>query len=88
MNGDLEEEIYMKIPPGFGNDLTTKKVCKSKKALYGLKQSPRVWFGRFAKVMENMRYKVREIIHCLSSIQIQGSHNSFGICRRHHHDGK
>lgn len=27
------------------------------KALYGLKQSPRVWFGRFSKVMISMGYK-------------------------------
>ena len=37
--------------PGFGSNLATKK------SLYGLKQSPRVWFGRFAKVMKNIRYK-------------------------------
>lgn len=38
LNGNLEEEIYMKQPPGFtkGN-----KVCKLKKGLYGLKQSAR-----------------------------------------------
>ena len=46
-HGELEEEIYMSIQPGFnGND--GNKVCWLKKALYGLKQSPRAWFGRFA----------------------------------------
>ena len=54
LHGDLEKEIFMEIPPGFGNDLATKKVCKPKEALYGLKQSSRVWFRRFAKVMKNM----------------------------------
>ena len=33
LHGDLEEEIVMEIPPGFGNDLASKKVCKLKKAL-------------------------------------------------------
>lgn len=40
LNSDLDEEIYLKPPPGFeGND----KVCKLRKSLYGLKQAARVW---------------------------------------------
>ena len=45
LHGDLDEEIYMEIPPGFGFNLEGNKVCKLKKALYGRKQSPRAWFG-------------------------------------------
>lgn len=37
--GDLKEEIYMEIPPGY--EQTRNKVCKLRKALNGLKQSPR-----------------------------------------------
>ena len=45
LDGDLEEEIYMEVPPRFGSNLATKKVCKMKKAPYMLKQSPKdtVW---------------------------------------------
>ena len=42
LNGDLREEIYMDIPPGYGNTKSTGKVCRLKRALYRLKQSPRV----------------------------------------------
>ena len=41
LQGYLDEEIYMDIPPGF--ESTKGKVCKLRNALYGLKQSPRAW---------------------------------------------
>ena len=43
LHGELEEEIYMSIPPWFSKS-DGNKVCRLKKALYGLKQSPRAWF--------------------------------------------
>ena len=65
LHGDLEEEIYMEIPPGFGNDLDKNKVCRLKKALYGLKQSPRAWFGKFTKVMIAVGFKQSQGDHTL-----------------------
>nr|ABA93730.1 retrotransposon protein, putative, unclassified [Oryza sativa Japonica Group] len=56
LHGDLHEEVYMEIPPGFGNSQTVGKVCKLKKSLYGLKQSPRAWFDRFRHAVCDMGY--------------------------------
>jgi len=40
LNADVEEEVYMALPKGFGKD---GMVCRLKKSLYGLKQAPRNW---------------------------------------------
>lgn len=65
LHGDLEEEIYMEVPPGYTRQTAASTVCKLKKALYGLKQSPRAWFGRFTKVMTDLGYKQSQGDHTL-----------------------
>jgi len=42
---DLQEEVFMKPPPGF---IISRLglVCKLQKSLYKLKQAPRCWFAR------------------------------------------
>ena len=65
LHGDLDEEIYINIPPEFERNIGNK-VCKLKKAaLYGLKQYPRAWFRRFSKVMKEFGYKQSQGDHTL-----------------------
>ena len=40
LNADVEEEVFMEMPKGFGKD---GQVCRLLKSLYGLKQAPRNW---------------------------------------------
>lgn len=42
--GELEEDIFMRQPPGFHDG--TNKVCELKISLYGLIQAPRCWNKR------------------------------------------
>ena len=37
LHGDLQEEVYMEIPPGFDTAQTKGKALRLKKSLYGLK---------------------------------------------------
>lgn len=72
--GNLEEEIYMKQPPGYIQDPT--KVCKLNKSLYGLKQAPRCWNQRFTSFLLGLGFKRSEADPCLF-IRQRGEHKTF-----------
>ena len=65
LHGELEEEVYMKPPPGFSEAYNLKEGCRLERALYGLKQSPHAWVGRFTSAMKKFGYKQSNLDHTL-----------------------
>jgi hypothetical protein len=59
LNGDLEEEIYMKPPEGYEQYSTDGRLlyCLLLKALYGLKQGGRQWYLKLSEVMKEIGFR-------------------------------
>ena len=70
IHGELEEEVYMNVPPGCKLTDCKSMVCRLKKALYGLKQSPRMWFRKLTRVMRSMNYMQSNDDHTMFSASI------------------
>jgi hypothetical protein len=73
LNGDLEEEIYMKQPEGFVVRGKKGLVCKLKRSLYGLKQSPRMWYQNFDTYILSFRFVRSKVDHFIYSKE-EGGH--------------
>ncbi|CAL1392356.1 unnamed protein product [Linum trigynum] len=56
LHGDLDEEVYMKMPEGFGQPNDTR-VCRLKRSLYGLKQASRNWHAKFTSSLLQLGFK-------------------------------
>jgi len=48
LQGTLEEEVYMTLPPGHKNEHDKSLVCRLHKSIYGLKQSPHAWYAKLS----------------------------------------
>lgn len=74
LHGNLEEEIFMKQPPGFAVKGQESKVCRLKKSIYGLKQAARSWNNRLHKILEEEGFKRCDADPCLYRKMMGGRH--------------
>ncbi|XP_070664508.1 uncharacterized mitochondrial protein AtMg00810-like [Malus domestica] len=56
LHGELEEEVFMKLPLGHPQPKNPEMVCKLHKSIYGLKQSPRAWYAKLSHVLERVGF--------------------------------
>jgi hypothetical protein len=56
LHGVLEEEVYMRQPPGYEELSHRHYVCKLQKAIYGLKQAPRAWYSRLSSKLQSLGF--------------------------------
>nr|KAJ0198658.1 hypothetical protein LSAT_V11C600318930 [Lactuca sativa] len=65
LNGDLDEEIYMKQPEEFVMSGIEHKVCKLKKSLYGLEKAPKQWHQKFDDVVFSNGFALNQADKCV-----------------------
>jgi hypothetical protein len=56
LHGVLEEEVYMKQPPGFVDPSCPSYHCRLDKALYGLMQAPWAWYSHLSDKLQSIGF--------------------------------
>jgi hypothetical protein len=74
VHASLDEEIYMRKPPGYRND---SNILKLNKALYGLRRSPLLWQKAFTAILLRLGFKKSE--HCRAMRLISRLKEHFNI---------
>ncbi|GKE34603.1 zinc finger, CCHC-type containing protein, partial [Tanacetum coccineum] len=67
LNGDLDEEVYMKQPEDFVMPGNEHKVCKLVKSLYGLKQALKQWHQKFDEIVMSSSFLLSQSDKCVYS---------------------
>ena len=65
LNGDLEEEVYMKQPEGFSFSESEHLVRKLNKSIYDLKQTSRQWYLKFHEVISSFGFEENVMDNCI-----------------------
>jgi hypothetical protein len=70
LNGVLEEEVYVRQPPGFESEKYPHWVYKLRKLLYGLKQAPRAWYGKLKGFLFERGFEMGKIDQTLFLLRL------------------
>jgi hypothetical protein len=76
LNGEMEEEVFMKIPEGLGVEATEEKgewVVRLLKAIYGLKQAGRMWSKKLHEVLTSLDFIRTECEHSFYVYEREGT---------------
>ena len=65
LNGSVEEDVYMRQPPGYEDPACPDHVCRIIKNLYGLKQAPRVWHKTIDPFLKSLGFQPLAADPCL-----------------------
>ncbi|KAF0909138.1 hypothetical protein E2562_031640 [Oryza meyeriana var. granulata] len=65
LNGELDEEVYVKQPPGFIVVGEEGKVLRLRKALYGLRQAPRAWNVKLDRTLKALGFEQSKHEHAM-----------------------
>ena len=65
LNGNIDEEVYMKQPEGFSSSEGEHLVCKLKKSIYGLKHASCQWYLKFHEVIISFGFEENVMDQCI-----------------------
>jgi hypothetical protein len=69
LNGVIQEEVYVRQPPGFENTKYLNRVYNLSKALYGLKQAPQAWYASLKTILLDHEYVMRSVDKTLFTLK-------------------
>ena len=72
LQGELNEEIYMKQPTGYIEKENPDYVCKLNRSTYGLKQAARNWNSAIDTFLKERDYKMCSADSCLYIKSVEG----------------
>ena len=72
LNGELDKEIYMWVPPGYKAAPGT--VWRLKKALYSLKQASWEWYKKLSRELSSLGFTQIQSDHCVFYKKVNGHH--------------
>ena len=68
LQGELEDEVYMRPPPGMEEMVKPGNVLRLRKAIYGLKQSPRAWYHKLSTTLNGRGFVKSQADHTLFTL--------------------